>query len=350
MGIRTALKLLEGGKSLTPGAPSNRTRTTSPWRSGALSRPLVEDVWGTDSGLITREQAMSIPPFYKGRGIIVSQIAPAPLRNYGPDSDVPTAEQPKWLYRTDGAISPHHRMIWTLDDIITTGWSLWGCLRDADGKIETANRIPIEWWDFDADGGVNVKGEPIDEAECILIPGPSEGFLEYAQRSMRGAVDIENSWIKRARNPIPLVELHETADGALEDGEAEELVSDYVDARNDPNGAVSFTPFNIELKVHGEQAAPVSIEARNASKLDVGNFLMLPAAALDGSLSTASLTYSTGQDKRNEIADYSISYWADPIAARFSQDDVSEPGDRTRFDFSQIRAVNPSPTGPITKD
>ncbi len=348
MGIRTALKLLEGGKALTTGRAAGRAGILSPWQIGSPTKLVWSDITGGQVIFVTRAEAMTLPPIVKGRAIITGQIAPAPLRCY--DENGLTAEQPKWLYHTEGAVSPYLRMLWTVDDLIFAGYSLWGCTRDAADQIVTAERIPVEWWQFDADGRIVVNGEPVDEREVILIPAPSEGLLEFATRSIRAAIALEEAYIKRARNPVPLVELHETSDGALEDDEITDAVQGYADARKDDNGTVVFTPYNIELKVHGEQSPQLAIEGRNFVKVDVANFLNLPAAALDGSLSTASLTYSTQEGTRNELADYSISYWAAPIEARFSQDDVVPPGKRVRLDFTELRTVNPSPTGPTTKD
>jgi hypothetical protein len=310
---------------------------------------LAEAAFGQQSQFITREQAMSLGGVVKGRGILWSQIAPAPIVEL--DDRGPVREPAPWTYRTSGAITPLHRMGWTLDDCIFSGWSLWATPRAVDGDpITDAERIPIEWWHFDGEGRIVVQDEPADAKDVTLIPGPSEGFLEYATRALRGALSIEDSVVKRAAVPIPLVELHEVQDGSLSDEEIDDLISDYVTARQDPNGAVTFTPAGIELKVHGEQASAFAIEGRNFSRIDTANFLMLPAAALDASLSTASLTYSTQEGERNEIADYSIAYWSDPIAARLSQDDIVTEGHRIRFDFSQIRTTTPSPTGPVTKD
>ncbi len=346
MKVRDILRLIRGDEKLARRGGYQR-RYTSPFSSGQLARVVAEAAFGQQSQMLTRDLALSIPGVYKGRGTIVSQIAPAPLVQLEEASL--SAEQPRWLQHTVGAISPYHRMLWTVDDCIFSGWSLWATPRE-DGLVVDGERVPIEWWHFDGEGKIIVQDEEVDAADYTLIPGPSEGFLEYAYRNMTGAVALEDAYVKRAKVPLPLVELHEVQDGVLTDDEIDSLVDDYVAARQDENGIVTFTPAGIELKVHGDQAASLAIEGRNASRIDVANFLMLPASALDGSLSTASLTYSTQEGARNEIADYSIAYWSDPIAARFSQDDVVAEGTRVRFDFGQLRTPTPSPTGPVTKD
>jgi hypothetical protein len=351
VGIRTALKLIETAPAATL-SRSAGTSIISPWQVGGPSKMVLADIFGAQAEHITRAEAMTLPPVVKGRAILAGQLAPVPL--VALDENGPLGVQPEWLQRTDGVLSPWHRMLWTIDDLMFVGWSLWGVLRDSDGAITTADRIPVEWWTIDADGTVLIDDgsgpAPVDAADVILIPGPSEGLLEFATRSIRGAVLLVESWVKRSKSPIPLVELHETIDGGLEEGEAEALVQDFITAREDKNGMVSFTPYAIELRAHGETSPQLAIEGRNFVKVDIANFLNLPAAALDGSLSTASLTYSTQEGSRNEIADYALAYWSDPIAARFSQDDVTPAGSRIRFDFAQIRTTAPAPTGPNVKD
>jgi len=355
VGIRTALKLVESGEALAR-QQSTGTGVVSPFQTAGPTKLVWSDILGTESQFFTRAEAMTLPAVVKGRAVIAGQIAPLPL--VALDAAAVLAEQPSWLQRTDGVLSPWHRMLWTVDDLIFAGWSLWGVEREdnaEDGAILTAARIPLEWWALDDDGGIiiNDGSGPVDAQahEVILIPGPSEGLLEFATRSLRGAVLLEDAWVKRSRNPIPLVELHENVAGYLDDvDDVEGLISDFVAAREDVNGMVSFTPHNITLIAHGETAPQLAIEGRNFVKVDVANFLNLPAAALDGSLSTASLTYSTQEGARNEIADYSIAYWAGAIEARFSQDDVTPPGTRIRFDLAQIRTTTPENTGPITKD
>lgn len=372
VGIRTALKLLDGGATVTPiaGGITSQQGVRSPFVTSTASKLVWSDILGTDAEFITRAEAMTLPPIVKGRAVIVGIGAPAPLVALGeqwrtedvldPESGqlvtVATqklADQPAWLYRTSGQLSPLHRMIWTLDDLIFSGMSLWALEREGNvegGEILEATRVPIEWWKLDATGRILVNDEPVQAHEVCLFTAASEGLLEFATRSVRGALLLEHAWVKRARNPIPLVEIHETVDNGLQDGEAEELVQDYMDARDDVNGLVTFTPYNVELKAHGESAPQLAIEGRNFVKVDVANFLNLPAAALDGSLSTASLTYSTKQGARNEVLDSVSSYWLDPIGWRLSQDDMTAPGTRIRSDFGDLRTVTPSPTGPSTKD
>jgi hypothetical protein len=101
--------------------------------------------------------------------------------------------------------------------------------------------------------------------------------------------------------------------------------------------------------VFGESASSYLVEARNAVRLDVANMTGLPAASLDGSLSTASLTYSTQEGARTELAD-ALRGWTDPISARLSQDDVVPRGQRVRFDVTDLATPTPTATGIPVED
>lgn len=326
----------------------------SPWAEGSLARVITNDVFGSVELPVTRAEAMTVPSVVKARNLIVGALAELPLVDLA--GATRTEPQPAWLYRTNGNVPPWHRMAWTLDDLLFYGWSLWWVDRGTPtggatrGPILDATRVAPSRWDIDADTGVvTVDQAPVNADDIILIPGPMEGLLHVAQRTIRGAVDVDRAWTTRARNPIPVAELHHVTDDQLTDDEIDALIKGYVKARRDPDGAVVYTPNAIELKVHGERADSTAlVEARNAVRLDVANFTGLPAEALDGSLATASLTYTTQEGTRTELGD-ALRLWRGPIEARLSQDDVVPRGHRVRFDTASLGPV-PLPTGPVTED
>lgn len=170
-----------------------------------------------------------------------------------------------------------------------------------------------------------------------------------ANEAIRASRDMANAWQQRVASPIPLVELHQTErDNELEDEEIDETLKGWESARK--GGGTVYTPFGIEVKTHGDVETDLFIEGRNAERLDWGNFLSLPAAMLDGSMSTATLTYSTVEGKRSEFVDYSLSYWAQSIEARLSQDDVTPDGTYTRFDLSWLTSPTQQGSNPPSED
>jgi hypothetical protein len=346
MGIRNALRLIESGQQLNTSAPS--TGIVSPWQTGQLNQVVWSDIFGVEAAIVNRTEAMSIPAVAKGRQILVSQLAKYPLRAYDKDAELTT--QPEWLQGTSGDVSPWHRMAWTVDDLMFFGWSLWGVERDEAGTITRADRCPIERWEIDNGGEIRIDGQTAEADSVILIPGPFEGLLQLATRTLKGAAKLENSWVGKATNPIPAIELHQTTDDPLEYDEVVSLVQAWADARADVNGAIAFTPYNIQANALGQAEPSLLIEGRNFLRIDIGAFLGIPASLMDASLSTASLTYSTSEGQRNEFADFTLPYWLEPIQHRLSLDDVVPTGQRVRFDLSDLLTTTPSPTGPPTED
>lgn len=348
MGILSALGLV---RASGPATPNRHRGIRSPWTQGQLETVVWNDILGGEAQIVTRSQAMRVPAVAKARHILCNHLSRTPLRALQGEDLL--AEQPSWLYRTDGVISPWHRMAWTVDDLLFSGWCLWIVARGADRTILTAERMPPEWWRFTAEGDIELMN-PVSGGwylanadDVLLIPGPGEGLLETASGTIRAALGLEKAWSGRVRNPIPATELHQTDDVVLTDDEIDGLIEDYVKARQDPDGAIVYTPYNIEMKTHGEAKADLFENARNAVRIDVANFTGLPGAALDGSLATASLTYVTQDGKRTELAD-ALDLYAGAIAGRLSQDDAVPRGTRVRFDFTDTTQT--PTTGPTVED
>lgn len=348
MGIRNALRLIEAGEQLADPNIYPKSGIVSPWSQGQLSQVVWSDIFGVEANIVSRAEAMSIPAVAKARQLLVSTIAKFPLRVFEGTTDV--TDQHPWLYDTNGQVSPWHRMAWTIDDLLHYGWSLWGVERDTDGRIVNADRCPIERWSVDPDGAIRIDDVLAEEGSVILIPGAFEGLLKVGSRTIRAGVKLEASVLSKSQNPIPAIELHQTTDDPLTFDEAQELVNAWAAARMDENGAIAFTPYNVEVRAHGNTEASLMIEGRNFLRMDIGAFLGIPAALMDASLSTASLTYSTNEGQRNEFADYTLPYWTEPIQQRLSLDDVVPAGQRVRFDMTDLFTLPQSGTGAVVED
>lgn len=330
--------------------------------SASIQHVVWSEFFAGEIAEVTRLGAMQIPALKRGRDLLVSMIAGMQLQEW--QEDVETT--PGWLVNTSSTgISPWHRMAMTIDDLIFYDWSLWVVKRESgpDSPIVDALHLAYERWSVDDfTGAVYVDGNQVDASEIILFPGNgSGGILASGASTIKGYRALERSWIGRAQNPIPLVELHQTSDDPLTDGtdefgdedpdadanEIQRLIDQWSAARTSPTGAVGFTPSGIELRVHGAVQTDMYTESRNAAVLDVARLLGLPASLLDGSMATATLTYSTTEGKANEFAMYSVPTLADPIQARLSLDDVSPAGRVVRFDRSLMVAVQqPAVTDP----
>lgn len=321
---------------------------SSPWSTGQLNSIVWSDIFGDLENLpLTRAETMSIPAVSKGRNLLVATISGLPLRAL--DANGLLVKQPTWMYRTDGQVSPWHRMCWTIDDLIFFGCSIWLVERDSEGFVRDADRCPPERWKV-TNGQILVDDKPVDASQVIYIPGPHEGLLSLASRTLRGARDQEAAWVGRARNPVPLIELHMTDDSNLTQDEVKDFVEAWGKARRAVDGAIGFTPQGLEIRTHGDLQADLMTEGRNSVRIDVGSFLGIPAALMDSSLAQASLTYVTTAGNRSQFIDYTLPMWTEPIQQRLSMDDVVPRGQRVRFDLTDLTGPAPAATGAPVED
>lgn len=344
MGI---LDWLRPNASLIEGAERAGQRAiASPWAdSSHLAEIVTADILGMQDSRITRATAMTVPAIVKARALICGTLSRFPLKQL--KDGVETTPAP-WMLRTDSpGRDPKQRILWTLDDLIFNGSSLWATKRGSRGELLDAARIRPDLWEIDRDGFITINGERVKSEDVILIEGPQDSLLSIGKKSIRGALDLEAAWMDRVKAPVPLVELHITDPNAMLDKkEMQELAQTWEAQRR--KGGTAVTPHGIEMKAHGSDKTDLFIEGRNAVRLDVANFLNIPATLLEGSLSTASLTYSTSFGQRNELVDYSLHYWAGAIEARLSQDDVVPRGHAVEFDLEWLTDATAEP--PTRKD
>lgn len=344
--------------------PTTSTYSTVPQLPQMVVRDLYSDA-DLDQLPLMREQAIRVPAVSKARNLLVSTIAKFPLRalqyNEATKTDADVTTNYPWLYRTNNSVSPYERLAWTVDDLIFYGCSVWLLDRGAPSDpADAGSRRPIinaEWcppqrWDIVAgDDGqhyLTVDGYPIAEDRYILINSPFEGLLNIGGDTLKGARAIEKAWVGRIRNPLPLIDLHRT-DDQLNDDEVKKLVADWSVARRADDGAVASTPEGVDLRVHGEIKHELFVEGRNALRTDIGSFLNVRVAMLDGTIGVDSLTYTTKDGERNSFYEFDLPFWTDAITARLSLDDVVPRGTRIRFDMYE--ALNlPTPTGAQVED
>lgn len=342
--IGRALRLVDDVQQLA------LTSLSSPWVTGSLEPIVWADVFGTDwAGPITRDAAMSVPAMARARHLLCSAVARSPIHRYVGADLAPS--DPRWLVRTDGMVSPFHRMLWTVDDLLFTGWSLWAVERNADGFPGRADRVPPGTWQFSTNGrAVQIDNTEVDPSTYLLIPGPHEGTLTFAGRTLRTAAELEGAVAIAARSPLPAVDLHQTTDVELDQTEIDALVSRWVDARRGANGGVGYTNSAVEARVLGSHSEHLLIEGRNASAVDVARVAGIPAAMIDATNAGASLTYETTAGRNAEFLDYGVLPYMLAISSRLSQDDVVPAGSRVAFDTSELTGPLPTATGPTTED
>lgn len=319
----------------------------------ALQAIVWADLTGQDSRLLTRDVAMTVPALARQRHLLCGTGARCPLVIMS--GDVPAPAGPTWNTRTDGELSPYHRMLWTIDDLVFSGWSLWRAIRGARpatggfGPLQHADRIPLDRWETDELDRILVDGEYVANGEVILIPGPHEGILNFGAPALQRTLDNLQAAATAARNPSANVELHYTGDDP-DPAWGPALVASWAAARRGENGGVSWTNKWVEVHEHGTHESHLLIEGRNADAVDVSRLVSSPAAMADATSAGASLTYETTEGRNEQFIDYGAGLYMDSIAARLSMDDVVPRGQRTAFDVTQLTVKAPAPTGAPTPD
>lgn len=362
----------------------------SPWAhdDSFLERVVVPDIWPAAEPMpMTRGEAMLVPAVARARHLICATIARLPLRVLDA-AESPVSPQPGWAYRTDGQLgdldpdrppsygdpprprftaaeraelrtryglltrqSPYQRMLWTADDLLFYGWSLWLVTqRDRlDGRPARMARMAYGTWDVDRDDTgelVDQDGHPFELA-AVLFEGMSEGLLATGARTIRAAGDLESTGASVARRPFRL-ELHQTTDITLTRDERAEIVAETRRALADNEG-VLFTNSALETKTHDLKSDSLLVAGRNAAALDVARHANIPGAMIDATTEGSSLEYQTTETRNAQWLDYGLSAAMDPITARLSMDDVVTQGRRTVFDTESL-TTSLAATGPDLED
>lgn len=304
---------------------------------------IVAPDWFPASRCIDRRAAMSIPAVSRARRTICNSVARLSMAAYVGDDLA--QRQPAWLDRTDGPVSPYHRMLWTVDDLLFHGWSAWGVTRGADGYVLAADRIPFEQWRIDDYGqvwfrqpnGTDKGAEYLaDASSVVVIPGSDEGMLNSSAMALGHALDLLTAASRATENPSAYIELHQTNEKPITTADRDALIAAWTAARRGANGGVAFTSAGIEVKEHGAPIEHLLVEGRNAAALDIARAAGIPGSIVDASTATASLTYTTSEGKARDLIDYGLSAYMAPISARLGLDDVVPRGMSIRFDLESV--------------
>lgn len=308
----------------------------SPWAGPSHLEGIVwADLLGTEHrGPVTRADAMAIPAVVRGRGLIVTTIARSPIRAIR-DGEL-LADQPRWIERTSGPVSAFHRMLWTADDLLFYGWSLWAVTRDYDGRVIDAQRVPITSWSFSEAGTVMIGDEVARDDEVILIPGVHEGILSFGGETIRQARGLLATAARTAENPSAMIELSQTNDAPMTREQVDELIARWAAARRGENGGVAYTSPGIETKEHGAAKEHLLIEGRAASAIDIARLLGIPSSMIDATQAGSSLSYSNTESRMSELIEFGIAPLMASIVSRLALDDVTPRGTALKFDTAEI--------------
>lgn len=334
MGIMDLFKRSGPVYNAATGVSSGYTSIASPWAAGGVLRSVVMPE-GMGEGAVTLLDALKVPPVSRAVSLVSTVSASLPLTHEG------TGPAPVWLDATFGAVTARHRTAGICQDLMMTGAScLWIGNKDDDGYPLEVERIPRELWSLDEKFNVTtINGEPLDSRRVIYIPALVPlGLLEYGAESIREYRYLGQQIRNRARVGKPLLDLHITDNYEPTDDELDEAADLWAAARQAPNGAFAFSPWWLNVRELGsDEVSPLS-DARNQVRLDVANFTNINAALLDGNNGTSD-TYSNTLQNMNEFMELTLRQYLTPIEQRLSQDDVTPPGMKIRFDTTDFDKI-----------
>lgn len=354
------------GQSLA--IPSPLLPQVEAWTTSQLESMVWSDVFGTPPNIpMTRAEAMQVPAVARSRHLTAGAIAGCPLTVW--NAGVQVTPTPSWAIATDGQLgtmsaerrrqlflpagqSPWWRMLWTIDDLIFYGASVWIVTQfeagDTGRPLRMA-RLPWSTWTVDERGAItDPDGKPFPDNALRVFPGPHEGLINFAARSIRSASVLETTAADVARRPFR-VELHQTTDIELTPEERAQLIGATRQALAD-NAGILFTNAAIETKDHPIDSADLLIDGRNAAAVDIARAVSIPAAMIDATTAGASLTYETTAGRNAEWIDYGLSLYMDAIQSRLSMDDVVSQGNSTSFDTTNLTELSVPPTGQPRED
>lgn len=319
------------------GASLLETSQLATWEESApLTALALSDLYGQNFQLpITRKVAMAIPAVAKARNLICSKVAGFPL--VAMTGATPTPRPSSWLSQIQPGRPNFITLSWIVDGLIFWGRA-WLHVTDraADGRPSKFEFVPE--WNAEVVNGelVAINGKQINTKDVVRIDAHHEGILNFAKDAIRAAAEMEAAALRTAHNPVPTIELHQTAGDQLTDDEIDALVAHWANARKSKDGAVGFTNQSVEVKVHGVPAEQLMITGRNTAALNIARIMGLSAWAVDAAVEGSSLTYSSVPARSRELVEYGLQPYMDAITARLSMDDLLPAGQWCRFDTTQL--------------
>lgn len=307
----------------------------SPWQpADALTQLTLSEVFGFDGRPVSRSQAMTLGPVKRGRKLVTGQLGSFPLVVYRGHDQLAT--QPSITMQPEAGRPRAITFAWVADALMFHGRAFLEVLgRDWTGRPSGFSFVPE--WKARTDGAgtlLAIDGRKVGPRDWIRIDADDEGLLTSGREDINQALAIKLAVGRAAANPVPSIDLHQTAGEQMTNKEIDSLVSRWASARAGQNGGISYTNQSIEARVLGQNVEQLLIAARNQSAIDLANQMNLPAWAVDASVEGSSLTYSNVPSRTRELIDYTLMPFMNAIAGRLSMDDVLPAGTWCQFDTS----------------
>ncbi|MFK4761194.1 hypothetical protein ACI3KS_09710 [Microbacterium sp. ZW T5_45] len=343
---------------------------TSPWSPQTSLDTFTADALkglaggGADQPL-TREVALKVPGVKRAHGIVCAQFAGIPF--FQMESAARTTDQPRWLTTSDSGVSPYHRSFGAASDWFFYGWACFGfTAKPAEDPDADCLHIPFGLWYTDDNGDVHCDFDLVDDKyKTYLVAVPlgygENGLLVDGRDTLNQARKIEEAYLNRLENPIPLTVLRIRDDLYFKYSKEQraQVRDEWNDGRRkNSTGLLPKDAMDVDLP--GASVETNLYESgRNAVRLDIANHTSLPASMIEGVRQGGSgggteMRYQgVGENgaARSEVWDYGparrmLLAWE----ARMSLDDIVPSGKSIRGDLTELFAAPNPTTTPTSED
>jgi phage portal protein BeeE len=303
----------------------------------------------------TRGQAMAVPTLAYIRAQLAGGVASMPLERYRKDPTGAADDlklDPGWCENPDPApaIPPSVFWSWMIDDLFFLGKStLVVMARDATGFPVAFRRVmPGELvytpdalaWGYYPFSPVFYMGQEIPGEDVVVINGPHEGICNYGGPVIAAALALETGAATAAAEPLPNVDLHQTAGEPLSVTAAQELVANWKAARQ--IGATAYTPQNLEARTIGHTPSDMQmIEGRQYMATQLARLAGVNPVLVSAAMgSSSSYVYTNQADYRGAFLDDVLDAYLRAIEGRLSANDVTPRGQYVEFDRDEFTRIS----------
>ena len=306
---------------------------------------------------ISRAEALQVPAVMRARNLICGSLATLPIRVHGPDRRV-VSDGRFLIPQPDPELATSVMMAQTYEDLLFEAISWWRVTAFGPPSPGFARGFPLEarhvpWTSVTvapagsvlpsqqrvtpdspvpADGQVYIDGYPVNDWEVIRFDSPNPPLLRHAARAIRTCLLLDKSAALYSKDPLPLG-YFSPADGAdpATDPEIEQVLTDWESARSKRawgfiNAALKATPlqWNPEQLQLADQRQHAVLEIARAAGVDPE----------DLGVSTTSRTYQNGEQRRQDLKDFTLGAYVSAVQERLSLRDILPPKHEAKIDFA----------------
>lgn len=312
-----------------------QTGYASPYADNShLADVVFSDIFPELAGHIhvNRDRALSISVVAKARNLITTQLSRMPLRANTVAGRV-HHEQPAWLRELEAGRPTSTTIIWLADQLIFHPFAhLIVRERYADGFPRRFTLVERSKATYDTNGYdlIAYDDAPVAAGDAIRIDAPTSGLLNVARDDIRRALILTAAAQQAEDNPVPVLNLANNGDEALNAGDVADLLDSWQAARR--RRGVSYTPKGIDLEQYGAKSEALLIDGQKRLDIVLARHMNVAAWMVDAPIEGSSLNYSNRASRNWELIDLTLAPYMTAIADRLSLDDITRHGTTLAFD------------------